>query len=112
DVAQAGRSDLAGFERLWALSIRGRRPAEAPDRVADDDRLFGAVRVRRWDLGPSSVRYDFVDHVRQADVTLGEGPDATPCRWMRAGPRGGGLGAGAFWPSERFVCDVGRGFLW
>jgi hypothetical protein len=112
DLAQAGRSDLAGFDRLWALSIRGRLPEGAPEREPDDDRLFDGVRVMRWDLGPSSVRYDFVDHVREAEVALGEGSGAAPCRWARAGARGGGLGAGAFWPEERFACGFGRGFLW
>ena len=30
DLAMAGRSDTSFYERLWSLSIRGARPAEAP----------------------------------------------------------------------------------
>lgn len=108
----AGASDLAGFDRLWALSIRGHLPEEAPDEVPALERRFGEVTVRRWDLGPSPVRYDFVDHVREAEVAVGEGERARSCELGMAPPRGGALGAGAFTPRERFVCDARSPTAW
>ncbi|MBC7172951.1 MAG: hypothetical protein H5U40_11005, partial [Polyangiaceae bacterium] len=91
---QAGYSDLAGFERLWALSIRGHLPEDAPEAHPTFERSFGEVRVLRWDLGPSSVTYDFVDHLSEAEVSRGAGPDARACPLSTAPGRGGGLGAG------------------
>ena len=69
-VAAAGRSDLAAFDRLWVLSIRGAESAEAPTGAPVVDRQFGKVRVRRWDLPKSSVRYDFTEHMDSAVVTV------------------------------------------
>ncbi|HJL16835.1 MAG TPA: hypothetical protein RMH99_14320 [Sandaracinaceae bacterium LLY-WYZ-13_1] len=113
EPAEAGRSDLAGYERLWALSIRGHRPEEAPDAPAELDRAVGAVRVLRWRLPSEPVLYDFTEHVREARVTLGTGDGARRCTWRRTGrPRGGGLGAGPIQPAERHVCDPRRSWLW
>jgi len=108
-LAMAGRSDLARYERLWALSIRGATPPEAPADRPVLDRRVGPVRIRRWDLGPSPVLADLVPRIPEAEVRLG----GAPCRWTpgRRG-RGGGLGAGPFTPGERFVCDPKRPWLW
>lgn len=110
---EAGRSDMAPFERLWVLSIRGANLPGAPRRPPDFERYFGRVRLRRWDLGPSPVLYDFVEHVREADVVRVHGGSEIPCRWQARGvPHGGGLGAGPMTPAERHVCDPQRGWLW
>lgn len=112
-LAEAGYSDRAGFERLWAVSIRGHDPPAPPAGEPELDRYFGRVRVRRWDLGPSPVLYDFVDHVRDAKVVMVEGGSERPCRWQAAGAaRGGGLGAGAMTPGARHQCDPRRAWLW
>lgn len=111
-LANAGRSDLAPFSRLWALTIRGHRPAGAPSRPPDRVEHFDRVRVLRWDLGPSPVRFDLVEQVSQAEVSLVRPDGEHPCPWRRPGPRGGGLGAGPAVPPERFVCDPRRPFLW
>ena len=111
-MRQAGRSDLAPWERLWVLSIRGHRSPEAPDDEPDVERRFGRVTVRRYSLGPSPVLYDFVAHVRDARVSRATAHGREPCRWQRRAPRGGGLGKGAMWPRERFVCDPRRAWLW
>ncbi len=102
----AARADLAPFERLWEVSIRGHR-TELVDRPADLERAFGRVRVRRFDLGPSPVLYDFVDHIREAEVSAGE----RPCRWQRQAPSQGGLWRGPLWPAERHFCGP-QGWLW
>jgi hypothetical protein len=107
----AGRSDLAPFDRLWAISIRGAVPEDAPDREPDFDRGFGRVRVLRWDLPRSTVLYDFVDRVRDAEVEMVEGGLPRPCRYTVVGARGGGLGAGPMWPAERHQCDQRRNWL-
>jgi hypothetical protein len=100
--AMAGRSDLAGFERLWSLSIRGARPAEAGSRVPALHKVFGQVTVERYELGRSSVRSDLVDRIAGAEVSWG----SRPCPLKRlAPPRGGGLGNGVLPPLERFQCD-------
>jgi hypothetical protein len=100
--AMAGRSDLAGFERLWSLGIRGARPAEAGARAPALTEVFGAVTVERYDLGPATVRSDLVDRLGSAEVSSG----SRPCPKKRLPPaRGGGLGNGVLPPVERFQCD-------
>ena len=112
-LQEAAYSDRASFERLWLLSIRGADLADEPSMDPAVDRYFGRVRVRRWDLGPSPVLYDFVDHVRDARVTMVRGDVERPCPWQPRGtPRGGGLGAGAMTPGARHQCDPSRPWLW
>lgn len=137
-LAQAGRSDTDAFTRMWALTIRGERPYDAPRREPDFARGFGRVRVLRWELGRSPVRYDLVAHVRDAQVArlvssggsdadpppsgearrvplptpLRAGAAERPCPWRVGVAQAGGLGAGVTTPAERFVCDVSRPWLW
>jgi hypothetical protein len=111
-LAQAGRSDTDAFTRLWALSTRGEDPREAPAKAPAFTRLFGRVRVLRWDLGASPVQYDLVAHVREAEVTRVEGDAALPCPWRVGTAQAGGLGGGAATPAERFDCDARRPWLW
>jgi hypothetical protein len=107
DLAMAGRSDSAAYERLWALSIRGARPPEAGDRAPDATRTFGRVRVLRFPLGPSPVLYDFAEHVRGAQVTAFDRGQAHACNWRDySPPRGGGLGFAVLPPVERFGCEL------
>jgi hypothetical protein len=113
DHALAGRSDLAAYERLWALSIRGARPADAPDGPPALERSFGPVRVLRWDLGPSRVRYDFVRELPGARVSWVHKQRGGPCDYRpRAPSRGGGLGRGVFAPALRFGCEGGMRDGW
>ncbi len=112
-LADAGRSDLARFERLWVLSIRGHRAPETPEGPPELDEQVGRVRVLRWALPPSPVLYDFVEHVRDARVTMIDGEHEVPCPWRDEGrPRGGGLGAGPVTPAARHACDPRRPWLW
>ncbi|MGF1467713.1 MAG: hypothetical protein ACFCGT_16430 [Sandaracinaceae bacterium] len=109
--SDVGRSDLAGVERLWALSIRGHRPEEAPPSSPAVNQAFGRVRVLRWDLPVERVVYDFLAHVEDARVTLERGGEERDCPWRaHRSARGGGLGAGALVPGARFDC--GRPALW
>lgn len=115
DLAMAGRSDTAGYERLWALTIRGARPPEAPSGPPAFERRFGRVTVQRWALGPSTVVYDLVAHLRAAAaVSVSERGQAQPCPLRRYPPaRGGGLGVGVLPPIERFGCEgAHRQGLW
>ena len=59
DLPMAGRSDTSFYERLWSLSIRGARPAEAPPDETQllEQRAFGRVQVALWSLGKSRVRF-------------------------------------------------------
>ncbi len=111
-LGDAGRSDLARFERLWALSIRGKRPADAPARRPDLEKLFGRVRVSRWDLGPSPVLVDLVENVERARVSvIGSGREQQ-CPFRRGSPGGGGgLGKAVVPPADRFVCDARERWL-
>lgn len=100
--AMAGRSDLAGFQRIWSLSIRGARPKEAGARAPAQSETFGGVTVERYDLDPPTVRTDLVDRLAGAEVSVG----TRPCPHKRLPPvRGGGLGQGVLPPVERFQCD-------
>lgn len=112
-LEDAGRSDLAQYRRLWALSIRGHRPVEAPSEAPEISEQIGPVRVLRWNLRPPRVLYDFTEHVPEARVSMVQGGGEMPCAWRNEGrPRGGGLGAGAMTPAERHVCDARRPWLW
>jgi hypothetical protein len=113
DLAMAGRSDLARYERLWALSIRGAHPAEAAAREPSLRRAFGRVEVLRWDLGPSRLRYDFVEQLPSAEVRFA-GPRSEGECALRNGARarGGGLGTGVLPPARRFDCEPGLSGTW
>jgi hypothetical protein len=112
DLAMAGRSDDAAYERLWALSIRGARPPEARSAKPTFERAFGAVRVLRWELGPSPVRYAFIEHVHDAEVSVVRHGEPRSCPFGRhSAPAGGGLGVGVLPPVERFGCP-GRSGSW
>lgn len=107
-LAMAGPSDTAGYKRLWGLSIRGARPVRAPAGKPQEDTSFGAVRVRRWDLPGPVVHFDLVSSLRRASVSM----DERPCRWGKHPPaRGGGLGKGVLYPTERFQCGRKRPWL-
>jgi hypothetical protein len=110
----AGRADLAAFERLWVLSIRGARAEEAPYRAADFRSTFGGVTVERFDFGPTPVVMDFVDALPSASVEIANGKAQTNCPWNAqvAGAARGGLGFGPVFPRQRFVCDEKRPWLW
>jgi hypothetical protein len=111
-LAEAGRSDLARYERLWALSLRGHLPDEAPSTEPTLERRFGRITVYRWPLGPSPVVYDLTGNIRDAKVSYVDGGKERPCPWKRGGRRGRfGLGQGPVWPPQRFQCDPRRRFL-
>ncbi len=107
-AATAGRSDLAAFDRLWVLSIRGADSAEAPAGTPAVDKEFGKVRVRRWDLPKNSVRYDFTEHLDSAVVTVARRGEETPCVAVSGVAEGGGLGRGPVMPANRFACVSGK----
>lgn len=110
----AGRSDLAPFDRLWVLSIRGARAADAPDRAPDAEQTFGRVRVERYDLGPSTVLVDLTEALPRARVERRvDGIDeACPLRMHPPTVVRGGLGGGVVPPRQRFQCDYERPWLW
>jgi hypothetical protein len=113
DLAMAGRSDTAAYVRLWALVIRGAHVGEAPDCAPELARRFGRVTVKRWALDPPTVLYDFVERVRDAEVSWLRPEAARACPWRRFGPPArGGLGFGVLAPIERFACDPRGGSPW
>lgn len=108
-IPVAGRSDLAPFERAWELSIRGRRgEASALGLPVALEQRFGRVTVRRFDLGPSSVRVNLTSRVRHAEVSRG----ARPCTWRRtSSSTRSGLGGAQAMPAEHFFCGP-ESWLW
>ena len=56
--------------------------------------------------------YDFVEDIENAEVELVVTDGSKPCSWMSAPPAPGGLGHGPMTPTERFVCDPQRPWLW
>jgi len=110
----AGRVDLAPFERLWVLSIRGARSPEAPARAPDFTERVGQVTVERFDFGPTPVVLDLVDALPSASVDITRKGVREECPWRErvGGPSRGGLGFGPVAPRQRFVCDEQKSWLW
>jgi hypothetical protein len=110
----AGRSDLASFERLWVLSIRGHESPEAPPRAPDFSQVVGRVSVQRFDLGPSPVVVDLVDALPSAHVELATPAGPLDCSWKDrvSGAARGGLGFGPMPPRQRFVCEATKVTAW
>lgn len=108
-LQSAAPSDMAGFDRVWELSIRDASTRDAP---ADLDARFGRVRARMWRISSDPMGYDFVEHVQQARVDWVRDTGSAECPWRdtRAGP--GGLGRGPMAPERRFVCDPAQPWLW
>ena len=112
-LAMAGRSDDAGYERLWVVSIRGALPPDAPQGAPEIERRFGRVRVLRYKLGKSPVLLDLVSALSSADVSIWQDGAPQRCPRRTGGvPRGGGLGRPVLMPiAERFECDPRRPWL-
>lgn len=108
---RVGSLDLAPFDRVYLLSVRGHLPPTLEGRAPVGVRRFGEVTVARFELGPSPMLYDFVAHLEDARVERIVDGVAAPCPSVRVPGRGGGLGFGPYWPEERFVCDAERPWL-
>jgi hypothetical protein len=111
--AQAAPSDMAPFETLYAVSVDGHFPSEAPEEMPVVMGVFGNVSVLRWELGPSPVTVDLVDHLGSARVELVVGESVTRCKkvsYPRFSP--GGLSRGPMRPAHRFDCDPRRPHLY
>jgi len=112
-LSDAGSSDLNAYKRLWALTIRGALPTEAPVGEPDSKQRFGRVELLRWDLLRSTVLYDLTREIKRAEVSIVQRGAEKRCPLLRSRPPpGGGLGQGVLAPQERFVCDSARPWLW
>lgn len=105
----AAPTDLSGARRVWELSIRG---ASEHDFETELGQAFGEVTVRMWSVRSDALVYDFVEELEHATVALGPPGGARPCPRKTARPERGGLFRGPMTPSERFVCDAKRPWLW
>jgi len=105
----AAPSDLAGIDRLWELSIRG---ASTRDEKPDLEERFDEVRVRMWLLQTDDVLYDFVEELEQAKVEIVRAGLSQLCPSSTGPSSPGGLGRGPMPPTERFICDPQRPWLW
>ena len=105
-VEDAGRADLAPYERIWEFSIRGARSTAARGDAAETIR-FGRVTVNRYDLGPSPVLVDLTSRIGEAEVDV----QGRACTKQRRAFEGGGLFRGPAMPTERFFCGP-AGWQW
>ena len=105
----AAPGDVGGARRTWELGIRG---ASAREAVPDLERAFEEVTVRMWQEAADSVLFDFVDHIDVATVELVGSNGGRACPWTTSRPDRGGLFRGPMTPTERFVCDPKRPWLW
>ena len=101
DLSDAGRADLAPFARVWEIALGDAASELLPGRAPDLRERFGELQLRRYDLGPSPIVYDFVDELPRARVELG----GRLCPYGRRPLDGGGLWHGPLWPSERHQCE-------
>jgi hypothetical protein len=77
----AGRLDDERFGRVWEVSQRGARAADAARGGVVLERRFGALTVRRVERPPAVVDYDFVARWADARVTRREsGGAVVACR--------------------------------
>ena len=104
----AAPPDLGGFDRIWEIGPG--RSTESGDPPALE-RHFGRVQVRMWPVDSPRVLYDFVEALPEAQVEQVAFGEVRPCPWLRARPSRGGLERGPMVPSERFVCDPRRPWL-
>ena len=105
----ASASDLAGVGRVWEVGIRGATSRGEPPALEE---TFGGVRVRMWPVSTDQVLFDFVEEIDRAEVDLLTKEGSQPCPWTHAKVEGGGLGHGPLPPSDRFVCEPERPWLW
>ena len=115
---RAAPADLASFERVFEISARGFRHRDLRGRREEETERIGRLTLRRYDLGPSPVVYDLVDHVRHAEVSLvplgsdGERGEAQSCPFTEGRPGRGGLGAGPLMPAARHACVRARPWVY
>ncbi len=113
DREMAGHSDLAAYQRVWVVSIRGHQSTEVPEGDPELTEDFGQVRVERWALPAPSVLYDFVEHVGEAHVTRRANGLDLECRTVASmGSTQGGLSNGPIEGAPRHLCDPGQPWLW
>lgn len=116
DAALAAPPGLEGRTRLFVISARGHDAfAESTSDAAararaiveagtlEELRYFGRVRVQRYRLEEPPIRYDFVAHLGDATVTMGE----RACARTAGRGSGRGLGEGPVLGPERFGCGGG-----
>ncbi|MEM9859971.1 MAG: hypothetical protein AAF938_00045 [Myxococcota bacterium] len=106
-VQDAGRADLAPYERVWEFSLGGHVADEVRGLEPTEVHRVGRITVRRYDLGPSNVLYDLTSNILEAKVSAGE----RECRLRRLPPEGGGLFAGPMRPEAHFFCGP-EPWLW
>lgn len=105
-VDVAGRMDAARFARIWEVSIRGARAADARGARVTSSRSHGGVHVRLLEQTPARVRTDFVAAfaaARSSGASAGAGPileevGFQPHRCIRIEPPAGGSGK-LTWPA-------------
>lgn len=103
----AGRSDLAAYGGLWAITLHGALPPDAPADVAPDQRAeFGPLTVLHWPLPKPNVLFDFTAELSSAKVSMTRHGKQRTCPLRRGqAARGGGLGKGAIAPPTHFACQ-------
>jgi hypothetical protein len=108
-LRSAASTDLGGARRVWELSIRG-----AGERSAETEleQTFGEVTVRLRPVTSDALVYDFVEEIGHATVELGGPGETEACPRKSASPGRGGLFRGPMTPSQRFICDSKRPWLW
>lgn len=99
-IAIAGAPGLAGVQRLWVLSIRGHDTSLIHDGAGELVEQIGRVRLERFALPPSEVRFDFVASLPEATASR----SGRECRSSPGRGSGGGLGAGPVIAGTRFTC--------
>ncbi len=105
-------NDLAAYERIWVMIIRGARHPYQPTHPTDFVQRFGRVRLQQWELGPSPVLFNFVDHMAQAKAEIVTNGKTLPCHRTPRSNHRAGLGAGAMAPEQILQCDRERPWLW
>jgi len=107
-LREVARPDLTGYRRAVEVSLLGEQPAELEGwRVVEERRVADKFLVRlRENPAPADVRFDFVDALGPAEVTVTAATRACPWREHARRMTGGLHGPMAF-PEQRFQCPGG-----
>jgi len=73
DLKTAGRMDSKSYGVIWEVSVDGKKSVDTKGMKPTKEKPFGSLLLRRYDLVPQKVIFDFVDGFSRARTGGGRG---------------------------------------